>query len=180
MVTSWLCFGVAMLLMRMEAGTAVTVAVALVSTRLLVRPFASSSGFAREIHASAQWIDGHLPDDAIVLVHNAGGVSQFAHRRVVELVGLKTPSSVMPMGWTWPSCGRERGRAVAAIARESGASYFVALSRWDEPLRKDLQAEGFQLTALRHPPTGTLAGYTIYPIDSPGGLDRATFSRPVR
>src|SRR5262249_3021598 len=108
-----------------------------------------------------------VPAGATLLVHDAGGVSEFAHRRAVDLVGLKTPSSIAAhLRWTWPSCGVDRRTALAAIAERSGASYFVALTGWDEPLRADLQAGGFALTPLRQPAAGE-RGYTVYRLSAP-------------
>jgi len=162
-VVPWLCFGFALGLTRVNTGVAATVAIALLVTRLVIWPDRHTDEYAREVVASAEWIDDHVPPDAVLLVHDAGGISEFAHRRAVDLVGLKTPASIQAHArWTYPSCGRARRVAVDAIARESGASYFVGLSGWEEPLRADLEANGFTLTARRRPPVGVRAGYTVY------------------
>lgn len=126
------------------------------------------------VAVSAAYVLTHLPGDAVVLVHDAGGVSEFAHRRAVDIVGLKTPASIAAHArWTWPTCGAARGTAVAAIARESGASYFVALTGWDAPLREGLEAEGFVLTPVRRPPIGESGGYTVYRFDAQSGRPTA-------
>jgi hypothetical protein len=83
----------------------------------------------------------------------------------VDLVGLKTPSSVAAHArWTWPSCVAQRGAAVTDIARRSGANYFVAVTGWNEFLRPDLIEGGFDLTPMRQPPAGK-GGYTVYRMD---------------
>jgi hypothetical protein len=118
--------------------------------------------FGNEIKSTAEWVDAHLPADAVLLVHDAGGVSEFAHRRAVDIVGLKTPSSIAAHArWTWPTCGVARRTAFAAIAENSRASHLVALTGWDAPLRESLEEQGFSLTPVRSAPAQGL-GYTVY------------------
>src|SRR6185437_14310541 len=89
---------------------------------------------ARELVNTAMWVDTNVPADAVVLVHDAGAISTFAHRRAVDLVGLKTPSSIEAhRRLTAPSCGRDRPAAIADIA---AARQTVSSSRRCEPRRR--------------------------------------------
>src|SRR5262249_61258387 len=106
-----------------------------------------------------------------VLVPAAGGLSVFSTNALVDLVGLKTPSSIAEhQRWTLPSCGRERGKAVAAIAQSSGAGYFVVALDWDYTFAftTQLRVEGFQLQSLRTRPGGPYA-YSVYRLTLPPG-----------
>ena len=157
----WLCLGVALGLPRVPLPIAGGIAVAVIAAQLMFG-HDQNAGFSRDIKATAEWIDATLPKSAVLLVHDAGGISEFAHHRAVDLVGLKTPSSVAAHArWTWPSCVAQRGTAVTAIARASGANYFVAVTGWDESLRPYLIEGGFDLTPVRQPPAGR-GGYTVY------------------
>ena len=157
----WLCLGVALSLPRIPLPVAGGVAIAVIAAQTMFG-LNQNAGFSRDIKETAEWIDASLPKSAILLVHDAGGISEFAHHRAVDLVGLKTPSSIVAHArWTWPSCVAERGTAVSDIARNSGADYFVAVTGWDEFLRPNLIAGGFRLTPLRQPPDGK-GGYTVY------------------
>jgi hypothetical protein len=158
----WLCFGTARLLASIESGVAITAAIVVATVYAATSRNDRSQEFASEIRASAEWLDAHLPADTVLLVHDAGGISEFAHLRAVDLVGLKTPSSMAAHArWTWPTCGAARSTAFAAIAGNSGASHLVALTAWDALLRADLEAQGFSLTPIRSEPSREMA-YTVY------------------
>lgn len=87
---------------------------------------------ARELVALQEWIDANIPSDAVILSHDAGAVSMTA-RRVVDLVGLKTPSSADEhRRSTWPTCGAEREIAMRRIAERSAAQYLVVTRGWDQ------------------------------------------------
>jgi hypothetical protein len=165
-LTPWLSYGVALRLRRggilgsMPAMTAIAVASCAAWT--FIQP--ARQAVARELVATAKWVDANVPADAVLLVHDAGVISTFAHRHAVDLVGLKTASSIEAhRRWTAPSCGRDRPAAVADIALASHASYAVLVSDWDETfaIRRGLEANGFVLTPLRTPPAHT-RGYTVY------------------
>jgi hypothetical protein len=161
-VVPWLCLGSARGLARIESGIAMTAAIAVSIVHLATIGRGDPSEFGNEIKSSAEWLDTHVPPDAVLLVHDAGGVSEFAHLRAVDIVGLKTPSSIAAHArWTWPTCGVARGTALAAIARNSRASHLVALTGWNASLRADLEAQGFSLTTIRPAPPLERA-YTVY------------------
>jgi hypothetical protein len=170
-LTPWLSYGVAL---RLRHGGAfgsmpalTTIAVATCAAWPFLQP--PRNAVARELVDTAKWVDTNVPADAVVLVHDAGAISTFAHRRAVDLVGLKTASSIdAHRRWTAPSCGRDRPFAIAAIALASNASYAVLVSDWDETfaIRRGLEANGFVLTPLRAPPPGS-RGYTVYRLQRP-------------
>ena len=181
-LTPWLSYGVALRLRHggvlgsMPTMTAIAVATC-VAWPFMQRP---RQPVARELVATATWVDTNLPADAVVLVHDAGAISTFAHRRAVDLVGLKTASSIEAhRRWTAPSCGRDRDAAIADIALASRASYAVLVSDWDETfaIRRGLEANGFVLTPVRTPPAHT-RGYTVYRLESRYGVRRSAFGVP--
>src|SRR4030095_3341927 len=160
----WLCLGIAVILPRVPSPVAGGVAVAVIAAQMMFG-HDQNAGFSKDIKATAEWIDASLPKTAVLLVHDAGGISEFGHHRAVDLVGLKTPASIAAHArWTWPSCVAQRGAAVTDIARRSGANYFVAVTGWDEFLRPDLIEGGFDLTPIRQPPVGK-GGDTVCRMD---------------
>jgi hypothetical protein len=57
-----------------------------------------------------------VPDDAVILVHDASVVSELTRKRYADIVGLKTPANIDAHArWTWPTCGATRGNAIADI-----------------------------------------------------------------
>jgi hypothetical protein len=165
-LTPWLSYGVALRLRRGGVLGSVPVmtaiAVATCAAWPVIQPPRHAT--AHELVDTAAWVDANVPAEAVVLVHDAGAISLFAHRRAVDLVGLKTPSSIdAHRRWTAPSCGRDRPAAIADIALASHASYAVVVSDWDETfaIRSSLEANGFVLTPVRTPPNHA-RGYTVY------------------
>jgi hypothetical protein len=60
-----------------------------------------------------------LPGQPIIMAHDAGYPSYAGRFHLVDLVGLKTPEAVeIHKQMTFPSVGRLRGDAVAAIAEK--------------------------------------------------------------
>jgi hypothetical protein len=168
-LTPWLSYGVALCLRRGEFLGSVPVTTAIAVAACAAWPFIQPPrhAAAEELVDAAKWVDTNVPADAVVLVHDAGAISLFAHRRAVDLVGLKTASSIdAHRRWTAPSCGRDRPAAIADIALASHASYAVAVSDWDEmfAIRSGLEANGFVLTPVRTPPAHA-RGYTVYRLE---------------
>ena len=165
----WLSLGAALRLSRGGLLSTTPFLAVLVVATVAVWPLQQPlrADAAVELRTAAEWVDRNVPGDATLLVHDAGAISMFAHRRAVDLVGLKTLSSIdAHRRWTSPSCGRDRAKAVAEIAAASHASYMVVLSRWDEifQLRSGLEANGFVVDPVRLPPPSNEGGYTIYKI----------------
>jgi hypothetical protein len=161
----WCCWGVARLVVRgpralVGPGLAGAVVATLV---LLSTSWREQASFYREAAATADWIDAHVLEGDVVLVHDAGVISERGHRRAVDMVGLKTPGSMAAHArWTWPSCGAERGAAIGAIARTSGASFLILDPAWERTFNvtEGLVSQGIQIELVRRPARET--GYSIY------------------
>jgi len=171
-VVPWAVFGVGLALAERIATRAVVAAVTALCLVMAQWSYFSTSPsyMAGELVATAQWVDAHVPAGATLLVHDAGAISEFAHHPAVDIVGLKTPSSIDVQGrLTWAMCGRNRGRALAEIAQTSGASYVIVSRDWDHYFRISyfLKAAGFELTLLRQPPRTDADGYFIYRLVPP-------------
>jgi hypothetical protein len=68
------------------------------------------------------------------------------------MVGLKSPESIPAhRRWTFPSCGAERDKAIAAIATATQATHLVTVRSFEKWLhiREGLERDGFTLDALR-------------------------------
>lgn len=133
-----------------------------------LQPWAGSKEGAERV-AAATWVREHVDPLAPLLVHDAGAIAVFTTNPLIDLVGLKTPSSIAAhKKWTLPSCGAERDKAVASIAGASGAQYFVVTLDWDHffSLTPALRDAGFTVRELRAPPLGE-DGYKVFRIDRP-------------
>jgi hypothetical protein len=163
-LTPWCVLGMGVLLQSARRAGLLVVSVLVVIMQVISPlPARLVARMPAELLASAQWIDQHTPADATILIHDAGAMSVFAHRRLVDFVGLKTPQSIDTMRVSWASCGARRGEGIAAIARASGASYLVVVSDWEQDfgIAEELRGRGARLATLREPPAGQ-RGYTIY------------------
>ena len=113
------------------------------------------------------WIEQNVPADTPILVHDAGYISLHGRQPLIDLVGLKTPSSVPAhVHFTWGACARHPG-AIDQIARHSGARYFVVLDEWDRifMLTASLKAAGW---AVERADVGRArSSYKIYRIIPP-------------
>lgn len=114
----------------------------------------------------AAWCNANLPPDSTLLIHDAGYIAYATRFRLVDLVGLKTPSSIAAhRDLTHPSGGRLRAEAVSRIARQSHPDYLLVLWWWEQDwhLAAGLREQGwgvrpvneqyaFRVYALRPPP----------------------------
>ena len=122
---------------------------------------------AHELKAATDWMNANLSSNAVVLIHDAGMVAWATDFALVDLVGLKTPSSVSyHLKWTLPSRGEDRWRAVHEIALAANPTHSVFLSEgfWAENSDYLLRA-GWTLEPLRIPAEGR--GYVVYALAPP-------------
>ncbi|HUT75269.1 MAG TPA: hypothetical protein VM221_10620 [Armatimonadota bacterium] len=86
-----------------------------------------------ELEGVAAWCRQNLSPDTLLLVHDVGYISYATSFRMVDFVGLKTPSSIpYHLSYSLPTRGRDRALAVHAIALRSGPAYLVMLQKWDD------------------------------------------------
>jgi hypothetical protein len=176
----WCAFGGALVIRRWNSREA-SVALAAVALVTIGLPARSDDAQSREFIQVGQWIDQMTAENATLLIHDAGAISVFAHRRAVDLVGLKTPWTVA-MRSHWSSLTpRARAQALASILRAGHADYLVVMREWDEAfsLATGLQEQSFQIELVRPSPheLGTW-GYRIYRVTdlqssrlNPGGIE---------
>jgi hypothetical protein len=154
-----------------KRGRAVAIAVTVVGALGIPIAKASPRADAADLLASTAAVDRFVPADETILIQDAGAISEFSHRRAVDFVGLKTPSSIDDHARdTWPSCGRDRTRAIATIARRARATYVLITTPWNNAFRltDGLRAEGLALAPVWIQPLrdhGAGYGYQLYRID---------------
>ncbi len=160
----WLGFGIAMILRRDLVIWRVVI-VAMTFSSLMLWPWRDwSERFDRE--ETAEWIRSNIDPSATLMVQDAGVFAVRTNNRLVDFVGLKTASNIeIHRRLTWPTCGRDRGLALAAIASRSRADYLIVTTEWDSAffLVDELERAGVQLAPLRIPPEGQ-RGYKVYRI----------------
>lgn len=95
-----------------------------------------------ELFAVSTWVRDNIDKNEIILIHDAGAISTVAPNRLVDLVGLKTNTSVsINKDKKWNQC-RNSPEAINAIASKYNIKYFIVLDGWDNL---------FQLTnSLKH------------------------------
>ena len=87
---------------------------------------------ARNLDGVADWCVHHLSAHSTLMVHDAGYISWGTGFRIVDLVGLKTPSSISyHQHLTYPSNGARRGEAVSLIALRQHPDYLIVLDGWE-------------------------------------------------
>jgi hypothetical protein len=77
-------------------------------------------------------VERKVPPDAKILIHDAGFLPLYLDNPMVDMVGLKSPSSVaVHEKWTLPTCGRHRPSAIEEIARTQSVAYLAVHKQWD-------------------------------------------------
>ena len=105
----------------------------------------------------------------VILLHDVGYVGYALQgRKLVDIVGLKTPSSIpYHRDLTAPSCGPRRGEATHRIAMANHAQYIVVLQGWDRGFKfvEQLASFGWRTELVR--PNGAYLVYKLTPPGSP-------------
>ncbi len=101
-----------------------------------------------ELDGVADWCNRNLPANSTLLIHDAGYISYGTRFSLVDMVGLKTPSSIPHQEkWTYPTSGRDRFQAISEIGKQGHANYLLVLDRWDRSyfVTEGLRAAGWKL-----------------------------------
>jgi hypothetical protein len=175
-VLPWLIYGGAELLAQMPVSRAWDGLVVLIVTIVAATsPNSKTAPIRRQtaidLIGSAEWIQAHTDPGTKLMVHDAGAISEFASHPAVDMVGLKSPSSI-PINerWTRGSCGRDRAEGVATIARMSRADYLIVTPEWNNLFRLStgLRERGFDIDLLWTSPNQTYQIYRIKNRSAPG------------
>jgi len=119
----------------------------------------------RDMQAQAKWCRLDFPANAIVLVHDVGYISYATPFRIVDMVGLKTPSAIpLNRAITWPTEGKDRALEIARLARQSHAGYLILLKGW---LNMDQVPEQLRQTHWSVQPLPASGSYFIFRIQPP-------------
>lgn len=95
--------------------------------------FKNSISFTKnENFTVGEWVKNNVDKKDVVMIHDAGFISNISNNKLVDLVGLKTSTSVGINKVTrWKACGNDP-RAIDAIASMNNAKYFIVLNVWDD------------------------------------------------
>ena len=124
----------------------------------------------------AEWCNGHLPPGSILLIHDAGYIAYGTRFPAVDMVGLKTPSSIpVHQALTYPTNGRDRYLAVSEIALRGHTQYLVAQDRWNDSYCTvtGLEALGWTVKLINAD-----YAYKIYALQPPADPRRALQPNP--
>lgn len=147
----------------------IALAYAIVTLPTSVRSHQASLRAAQSaVTTVAAWLQAHAAPGSTILVHDAGYIATVPGLHFVDLVGLKTPSSVnVHREVTFPTCGRARYIADDRIARGAHPAYFVVIEGWDRGfgLIGGLRARGW--TARRADPERAPSVYAVYALEPP-------------
>lgn len=128
--------------------------------------------FTQQLKSVANWSNDHLPSNSTVLIHDAGYISYATKFKLVDLVGLKTPSSIeYHREFTNASCGEGRAFAFSEIARHAQPQYLIAVDDWDTGFRisAGLREQGWGVDEIAPPER-----YHVYRLTPPKGVQPAT------
>lgn len=118
-----------------------------------------------ELAGVAKWLQQNIPSNAVLIIHDAGYVAFATRLHLIDMIGLKTPSSIKyHQMLTLPSQGMKRVQALAMIMRNSHVQFLVIGPDWDSTLRlKDgLINLGWHFQLLRPSKNGFMV-YQILP-----------------
>ena len=122
----------------------------------------------------ADWCNNHLPENAVILIHDAGYISYATRFRLIDLVGLKTSSNIIyHKNLTQPSGGMLRPDAINQIALKNKPDFLIVLTGWDNifKISNSLRSKGWKLHLL-YPRSSmkrsrSYAGYKVFSLASP-------------
>ncbi|MBT9292255.1 hypothetical protein [Prosthecodimorpha staleyi] len=106
-----------------------------------------------------------LPANARLLIHDAGYIAWATSLPLIDMVGLKTPSSIAEhRALTLPSNGVRRGEAIARIAARGAVSHAIVLDDWNERFGI---VDGLIEAGWTVAPTGPAGAYRLYRLTPP-------------
>jgi hypothetical protein len=123
----------------------------------------------RDSAGMADWINENLSPDARILIHDAGYIAFATQFELIDLVGLKTLSSISyHQRWTAPTNGAGRGEAIHQVALSSNPTHAVILNDADAfwgAAADALRQRGWLLEAIR--PAPQVEGYAVFRLTAP-------------
>jgi len=99
----------------------------------------------------ASWLEKRTDESDTILVHDAGYISIFGNYRLIDIVGLKTPSSIEThQRLTAPICNIRNALAIDEIARKSKPQYVIISEDWDRifGISRSLELTNWKLSAV--------------------------------
>lgn len=134
------------------------------------------SACAKAFSNITQWCQQNLPKNAIILIHDAGYLAFTTHFHLVDMVGLKTPSSVYyHQHISVPTEGKGRNLAIGEICKKNHVQFIVIEKNWEKSFKitPGLKLQGWQLDTL-YPHTEEVFSYAVYRITAPPIADNAS------
>lgn len=125
--------------------------------------------FNHNLSNLANWCKQHLPPDGVILVHDAGYMAYATPFHLIDMVGLKTPSSIYyHKTMTFPSNGVLRDQAVSRILLHDRPGYLIVFYSWEHKFDTvyNLQQLGWHFTLLWTEKNA----YSVYKIDYPHSM----------
>ncbi|MCR8724105.1 hypothetical protein [Frigidibacter sp. ROC022] len=122
---------------------------------------------SKENLSASLWVAQNVAPDDVVMVHDAGLISLHGRQPLVDLVGLKSPSSAkVHHDMTYAQC-RRVPQAISEIAGRAGAGYMIVTRDWNRIFRltEALEATGWTVERADGERGDTL--YQVYRIDQP-------------
>ncbi|MCX6367921.1 MAG: hypothetical protein NTX57_14630 [Armatimonadetes bacterium] len=130
-----------------------------------------------ELDGLTKFCDTIPDEEGPLLLHDAGYMGFAGRKKLVDMVGLKTPAAIpLHQRLTEPSVGKKRLDAVEALAKEKHCGFLVVLQGWEEFHRigAGLQARGWTVTPVRafapDYPVPERNRYQVYKLTSPSLL----------
>lgn len=104
--------------------------------------------YTQAFSSLSEWSNHHLPSNTTLLIHDAGYISYATRFHMVDIVGLKTPSSINTnRTYTYNTCGMGRALAIREIARSGKPDYLIVVRDWNRifHITQDLALSGWQM-----------------------------------
>jgi hypothetical protein len=141
--------------------------------QIILSPTIFNSYYLGNIHheqklfpETVNWCNKNIPKNATILIQDAGYLAFTTQYKLVDIVGLKTPSNIYYHKLlTYPSHGKYRSKAISEIALKYGGQYLILTPEWDRifHISDDLKKLGWEVLLL-HQSAGE-NGYLIYKLN---------------
>ncbi|WP_295467983.1 hypothetical protein [uncultured Pseudomonas sp.] len=157
-LTPFLVLGIAAIFKKLPLSTKTSTVLLLLSVIVCSTSIPNSykgySAGVEQVHdlsEIASWLEKRTDEGDTILVHDAGYISLFGNYRLVDIVGLKTPSSIeIHQRLTTPICNMRNALAIDEIARRPPPQYVIVSEDWDRifGISRSLEMTNWKLSTV--------------------------------
>lgn len=112
----------------------------------------------------SQWVTKNIPPNDVILIHDAGYISEHVPQKLVDIVGLKTPHNIIVNKKYIGDHCHKRKLYISDIAETYNAKHIIVTKAWNEIFMFTKNQADSGWTVQREDIERTNADYQVYRI----------------